>query len=100
MRAFAPHWGVLLGLTLFLAVGLAVLDDYGIIVDEAFLRQKRKRGERDMERGVPGREVEGAPRHPPARSAAPAISSAAPPNDTRTPSTTPSVIRSRDLLTR
>ena len=34
MRALAPHWGALLALALFLAVGLAVLDDYGVTWDE------------------------------------------------------------------
>ena len=34
MSAVAPHWGALLGLTLFLAVGLSVLDDHGVHVDE------------------------------------------------------------------
>ena len=34
MRALAPHWGALLALALFLVVGLAVLDDYGVTVDE------------------------------------------------------------------
>ena len=34
MRALAPHWGALLALGLFLAAGLAVLDDYGVAVDE------------------------------------------------------------------
>ena len=33
MRALAPHWGALLALALFLAAGLAVLDDYGLIYD-------------------------------------------------------------------
>ena len=32
--ALAPHWGALLALTLFLAGGLAVLDDYGVTIDE------------------------------------------------------------------
>ena len=32
--ALAPHWGALLGLALFLIAGLAVLDDYGVTVDE------------------------------------------------------------------
>ena len=39
MRALAPHWGAVLALALFLTAGLAVLDDYGIIGDEIFLRQ-------------------------------------------------------------
>ena len=34
MRALAPHWGALLALALFLAAGLAVLDDYGVVEDE------------------------------------------------------------------
>ena len=34
MNALAPHWGALLALALFLIVGLAVLDDYGIEGDE------------------------------------------------------------------
>ncbi len=34
MRALAPHWGALLALALFLGVGLAVLDDYGVAWDE------------------------------------------------------------------
>ena len=34
MKALAPHWGALLALALFLAAGLAVLDDYGITADE------------------------------------------------------------------
>ena len=38
-RALAPHWGAVLALALFLTAGLAVLDDYGIIGDEVFLRQ-------------------------------------------------------------
>ena len=36
--AVAPHWGALLALALFLIVGLAVLDDYGVAVDEAHQR--------------------------------------------------------------
>ena len=32
--ALAPHWGALLALALFLGVGLAVLDDYGVAWDE------------------------------------------------------------------
>ena len=32
--ALAPHWGALLALALFLVAGLAVLDDYGVTVDE------------------------------------------------------------------
>ena len=39
MRVLAPHWGVLLGLTLFLIAGLAVLDDYGVGGDEFAQRQ-------------------------------------------------------------
>ena len=35
MRALAPHWGALLALGLFLSVGLAVLDDYGVTPDES-----------------------------------------------------------------
>ena len=34
-RALAPHWGALLALALFLIVGLAVLDDYGVTPDES-----------------------------------------------------------------
>ncbi len=34
MRMLAPHWGALLALALFLAAGLAVLDDYGVNLDE------------------------------------------------------------------
>ena len=33
-RALLPHWGALLALTLFLIVGLAILDDYGVTDDE------------------------------------------------------------------
>ena len=33
-RTLAPHWGALLALALFLIAGLAVLDDYGVTVDE------------------------------------------------------------------
>ena len=33
-KALAPHWASLLALALFLVVGLAVLDDYGITSDE------------------------------------------------------------------
>ena len=36
--ALAPHWGALLALALFLIVGLAVLDDYGVTVDESYAR--------------------------------------------------------------
>ena len=32
--ALAPHWGALLALALFLVVGLAILDDYGVTNDE------------------------------------------------------------------
>ena len=39
MRAFAPHWGALLALALFLTGGLAVLDDYGTIQDQQAQRQ-------------------------------------------------------------
>ena len=35
MSALAPHWGALLGLALFLAVGLSVLDDRGFYQDES-----------------------------------------------------------------
>ena len=38
MRAFAPHWGALLALALFLSAGLAVLDDYGVTFDEYWHR--------------------------------------------------------------
>ena len=34
ITALAPHWGALLALALFLVAGLAVLDDYGVMVDE------------------------------------------------------------------
>ena len=37
-RAVAPHWGALLALALFLIIGLAVLNDYGVAVDEAHQR--------------------------------------------------------------
>ena len=37
-RVLAPHWGALLALALFLIVGLAVLDDYGITNDEPLHR--------------------------------------------------------------
>ena len=33
-RAAARHWGALFALTLFLIAGLAVLDDYGVTIDE------------------------------------------------------------------
>ena len=36
--ALAPHWGALLALALFLIVGLAVLDDYGVTTDESTQR--------------------------------------------------------------
>ena len=36
--ALAPHWGALLALALFLVVGLAVLDDYGVTADESLHR--------------------------------------------------------------
>ena len=39
MRALAPHWGALLALALFLVAGLAVLDDYGVALDEPFQRR-------------------------------------------------------------
>ena len=35
MRPLAPHWGALLALSLFLVVGLAVLNDYGVTYDES-----------------------------------------------------------------
>ena len=34
MKKLAPHWGALLALALFLCAGLAVLDDYGVTIDE------------------------------------------------------------------
>ena len=34
MRALAPHWGAALALAVFLLVGLAALDDYGVTWDE------------------------------------------------------------------
>ena len=37
-RSFSPHIGALLALALFLIVGLAVLDDYGITTDESYHR--------------------------------------------------------------
>ena len=37
--ALAPHWGALLALALFLAAGLAVLDDYGVSGDEPAQRK-------------------------------------------------------------
>ena len=37
--ALAPHWGALLALALFLAAGLAVLDDYGVARDEPLTRR-------------------------------------------------------------
>ena len=37
--ALAPHWGALLALALFLIVGLAVLDDYGVTADESLQRR-------------------------------------------------------------
>ena len=36
--ALAPHWGALLGLAVVLIAGLAVLDDYGVTVDESIQR--------------------------------------------------------------
>ena len=39
MRTLAPHWGALLALLLFLVAGLAVLDDYGVTVDERWQRR-------------------------------------------------------------
>ena len=44
-RALAPHWGALLALTLFLIVGLAVLDDYGVTGDESNVRLASQRVE-------------------------------------------------------
>ena len=38
MRALAPHWGALLALALFLAAGLAALDDYNVIWDAPWQR--------------------------------------------------------------
>ena len=38
MKALAPHWGALLALALFLIVGLAVLDDYGVARDVPWQR--------------------------------------------------------------
>ena len=38
MKALAPHWGALLALALFMAAGLAVLDDYGVARDESWQR--------------------------------------------------------------
>ena len=40
MRVLAPHWGALLALALFLIVGLAVLDDYGVTNDEPPIRSE------------------------------------------------------------
>ena len=37
--ALAPHWGALLALALFLIAGLAVLDDYGVTIDEPWQRR-------------------------------------------------------------
>ena len=37
--ALAPHWGALLALALFLIAGLAVLDDYGVTIDEPIQRR-------------------------------------------------------------
>ena len=39
MKALAPHRGALLALALFLVVGLAILDDYGVASDEPLQRQ-------------------------------------------------------------
>ena len=39
MKALAPHRGALLALALFLIVGLAILDDYGVTTDEPIQRQ-------------------------------------------------------------
>ena len=36
--ALAPHWPALLALALFLVVGLAILDDYGLTDDESYHR--------------------------------------------------------------
>ena len=41
-KALAPHWGALLALALFLAAGLAVLDDYGVPGDPAWQRNIAK----------------------------------------------------------
>ena len=38
MRGLAPHWGALLALALFLIVGLAILDDYGVARDVPWQR--------------------------------------------------------------
>ena len=38
MKALAPHWGALIALALFLGAGLAVLDDYGVTLDESYHR--------------------------------------------------------------
>ena len=38
MKALAPHWGALLALALFLAAGLAALDDYGGVEDTPWQR--------------------------------------------------------------
>ena len=40
MKTLAPHWTALLALALFLAGGLAVLDDYGMTTDELLQRSK------------------------------------------------------------
>ena len=37
--ALAPHWGAILALALFLAGGLAVIDDYGVAWDEPWQRE-------------------------------------------------------------
>ena len=39
MSALAPHWPTLLALSLLLVVGLAVLDDYGVTIDEVTHRE-------------------------------------------------------------
>ena len=39
MKALAPHWGALVALALFLVIGLAILDDYGITNDEGHGRR-------------------------------------------------------------
>ena len=38
--ALAPHWGALLALALFLVAGLAVLDDYGVVIDSDLHRRE------------------------------------------------------------
>ena len=39
-RTLAPHWGALLALAVFLAIGLAILDDYGVTWDEIIDRNE------------------------------------------------------------